>query len=209
MMHNHNEEPDTQETAKQRTGCISRMMLWLIVLGLGCLLIPLNLTSTRIKSEVANVEVQLADIQATLEGGPAADSQTQTLTDTLTQTRAIIGEIKSVQSDLTANHINWPAAMAVINNYDRGRIEVTGFTQTENRLILTGHAVDEVAVTSYAGSIEDSSLFDRAIVQSIQLSSLSSEPAQNPEVVIISNTQGKYVDFSVLLTVKRGATSDE
>jgi hypothetical protein len=94
----------------------------------------------------------------------AADIQTQ------------VNELDAVYTNLSADHVDWPTVASAIRNYDVNRMAINTLQQSENRLTLSGSAVDDSAVINYARLLEDSGYFSRVVVQSITLTTPSPTP---------------------------------
>jgi hypothetical protein len=80
-----------------------------------------------------------------------------------------------VHRQLVAAHVDWPGILALIAAYDDKQVILTGVSQTENRLVITGRTSHDTAVVVYANSLEDSDRFSRVVIQSI--TSLATPPA--------------------------------
>jgi Tfp pilus assembly protein PilN len=158
---------ENEEEDSESSGGSSRLVLWLIIAGLGILFVPLYLLSATLKDSKAPMETELADIQATLTITPPPNPTEQALRDTLLQLRGQAGELETLYDDLSANHIDWPAAMAVIANFDPAQMSLTGLLQAERRVTLNGRANDETIVMAYADMLRDSARFGEVKVQAI------------------------------------------
>ncbi|MBI5671455.1 MAG: PilN domain-containing protein [Chloroflexi bacterium] len=162
-------------------GRSSRLILWLILVSLGILFLTLFLVSTTIKQDIPALETRLAEVQETLASTPPVPPEQQTLTANLLDLRGQEQVLESVRDNLTAQHINWPAAMAAIASYDPAQMSVTGLTQTDSQVIINGQANDEAVVIAYADSLRQSEQFNQVTVQSITLQTLpTSTPAPTP-----------------------------
>lgn len=187
----------------------SRLVVWLIIVSLGALFLPLYLVSTSIKEENAQFEVTLTAVQATLAYTPPPPESETTLQETLLQVRGQINALEPIAADLTAAHLDWLNALAVISRYDRERITLSGIAQTENRLVLTGLAVSENDVLAYFHVLDDAELFNRVIVQSITLQEAPTpnQPTAKPVVRDAAATETpaeRVAEFSILVELKVG-----
>lgn len=203
-------EPDEliEEEESESSGGSSRLILWLIIAGLGILFVPLYLVSATLKESKAPLETELADIQATLTVTPQPDPEEQALRDNLLQLRSQAGELETLYTDLSANHVDWPAAMAVIANYDPSQMALTGLTQAEQLVTLTGRANDETIVMAYADMLRDSARFGEVKVQSITLVALPTPtplPTQVAGTIPEGVAPGNIAEFT--LTVQLMASS--
>ncbi|MBZ0275981.1 MAG: PilN domain-containing protein [Anaerolineae bacterium] len=187
----------------------SRLVVWLIIVSLGALFLPLYLVSTSIKQENAQFEVTLTAIQATLAYTPLPPESETALQETLLQVRGQINALEPVSADLAAAHLDWLNALAVISRYDRERINLSGITQTENRLVLNGLAANESDVLAYFHVLDDAELFNRVIVQSITLKDAPTpnQPTAKPVVRDAAATETpaeRVAEFSILVELKVG-----
>jgi Tfp pilus assembly protein PilN len=149
-----------------------RIVLWLVVVGLAGLFLPLYLVSAAIKGDNRSLKTDLASIEQQLSDLSQPGEEQQTLQDTLIKSRQQVNTLTAVQSDLNAHHINWPAVMAIIGNNGPVQMVLTGLSQAENRIVISGQAQAESVVMAYAHMLEESGQFSRVIVQSISLKAL-------------------------------------
>ena len=186
----------------------SRIIVWLVVLGLGVLILPLYLIGATIKGENARLEAESQQIQQTLESPPPVSAEEQALTDTLSQIRASVNEIEAARSRFAASHIDWPSVMTMLANYDPAQMGLTGLTQTENRVVLNGEANNEAIVTAYAQMLGQSDRFRRVVVQSMTKQVLptptptASAPAASGETTPGTGFRAEYVEFVILIELK-------
>jgi Tfp pilus assembly protein PilN len=202
-----NYEEETEETPQPRG---SRLVIWLVVLSLGALFLPLYLVSTSIQEETQTLTVTLTAIQATLEFTPEPAEQELALENTLSHLRDQINALQPVITGLVESKVDWLNTFAVIGRYDAGRIILTGVSQTENRLVLTGQATSESDVMAYFQLLDESTTFDRVVVQSIVLRETSSSAAtvkpiirDNPPVEDVPVE--RISEFNILIELKVGA----
>ncbi len=145
------------------------IVLWLIVLGLAILFVPLYLAGTTIQGDVDRLQDDLVALQQSLANVPTPAPEVQALMGTLSAVQGQANRANAVVSTLTAAHVDWPAVMAALANYNPDRIVLHSVAQAENRLTLTGRASDDAAVVEYSRSLEGSGLFTRVAVQSIRV----------------------------------------
>jgi Tfp pilus assembly protein PilN len=176
-------------TSEQKPQSSSRLVLWLIIAGLALLLIPLYQISATVSDDNAVLEAQIADLEATLASTPQPKSSDQALKAQLLQVQTQLKALEDIQPTLTANHVDWLTVIGIISNCDPQDIVLTGLTQSNNRVILTGQAVDESTVMAYTQMLKDSNQFKRVIVQSIALKNAS--PLTSAEV------KAKLADFII------------
>jgi len=141
--------------------------IWLAVLGVSLLFVPLSLAARTLQQDNAGLEIALGQAQTAAASEPTLPPEAQNLQATLAQVQAQINLLAPVQQQLAAEHVNWPEIMAVISDHDDTQAALTGLTQTENRLVITGHASNDTEVMLYAQALENSGRFSRVVVQSI------------------------------------------
>jgi Tfp pilus assembly protein PilN len=154
---------------KPETTRLSRSVLWLVVLSLSIMFLPIYLVSTAIKDRNQSLEDELVLLQITLTGGPSIDPEEEALRETLTYVRDQLREVEPVHPTLIAGHVDWPAVMSTLANFDPTQMALTSLAQTENRIVLDGQANDETVVVAYTRMLEQSNQFSRVVVQSINL----------------------------------------
>ncbi|MBK9050778.1 MAG: PilN domain-containing protein [Chloroflexi bacterium] len=145
------------------------LILWLIMFGLLMLFVPLYLVAAAIGANANQLQSELDQAQLALVSGPTPDLTTEAIQTQVNQVVEEAGQLDAIQANLDNQQTDWPAVIAAINNYQTGPLTLTGLTQTENRLTITGAAANDAAVITYAQQLEASGQFQRVIVQSIAL----------------------------------------
>lgn len=145
------------------------LVLWLVALGLLLLFVPLYFLGSTIQADTLRLESELSQAQLGLASEPTPNPTTLALQSQITQTQQQISQLSAIQTNLTANQTNWPEVLAAIRDYDTNQISLTGLTQADNRLTITGQAHDDSLVIAYAQRLEASGQFNRVVVQSISL----------------------------------------
>jgi hypothetical protein len=130
---------------------------------------PLYLIATTVEGEVTRLEANLGSVRASLTHVPTPVPQVQELQNALTRVQAQANQINAILPSLLAAHTDWPAIMSAIGNYDPNQIALTSLTSTGTHITLSGLAVDESAVMTFADNLDRSALFSRVVVQSIQM----------------------------------------
>lgn len=148
---------------------VSKLALWLLVIGMGMLFLPLYLLSGAIKEENALLQAELDQLEMTLSTTPEPDPEEEKLSSELTDLFGQASTIQGLRSTVTSNHIDWPAVMDVFDDFDPASIQLTGLIQAEDRFSISGMAKIETAVTTYANQLRESSVFEQVIIQSISL----------------------------------------
>jgi Tfp pilus assembly protein PilN len=143
------------------------MTLWLGVLGLAILFISLYLMSNTLGNEVTRLQADVAPLQTALALPPGTGNQPEAAAVTLTAVYNQIDQMSAILPDLEAENINWNGIMATINDLDDTGLALTGIEQTGDQLIIRGRALNDSAVTEYAGKLENSGQFTQVIIDSI------------------------------------------
>jgi len=83
--------------------------------------------------------------------------------------QASLDALSGVESSIQAARYDWPALMQAMGDYDASRLNLASFKQEGRRITLNGTAADDLAVVTYARSLEASGLFTRVVIQSIKV----------------------------------------
>jgi len=207
----------------------SKLVLWLIICGLGVLFLPLYIISTTVKTTNEELTTELADIEATLSATPPVPAELQTLSAEFANTQLQSQTVGSINSTLQDSYINWPTVMAALGAYDLGQMSLTSITQIDNGMRLTGRATREIVAMAYADMLRSSGLFDNVAVESITLQSIfvTATPAPTtvaptldptlqttadsrvqPTVALIPTIELKMTDFIISVTMKKATVND-
>ncbi len=151
------------------------LALWLAVIGVSLLFVPLFLTAQTIREDNLSLEAALGQAQTAAAGVPTLPAKAQHLQATATAVQAQLDQLGPIHSQLVAGHVDWPGILAIVADYDDAQVVLTGITQTEDRLVITGRASNNTAVVAYAKLLEISDRFSRVVIQSI--TSLPAPPA--------------------------------
>jgi Tfp pilus assembly protein PilN len=163
----------------------SRVILWLVVFSLAGLILPLVLISTAVAQDNRKVALELAQIEQDIESARQPEPEEQTLRDSLLETQQQVTMLKGVREDIVTRHVNWSAVMTAVGNYGSVRMTLTGLSQTEKQITLSGQAETESTIIAYARMLEETGLFSRVVVQSISLSVI---PTPTPAPVTATPT---------------------
>jgi Tfp pilus assembly protein PilN len=193
-----NVDPEQQEAPRSGSSGIVR---WLLVLSLGCLLAPLFLIGQALQDNNVSLQAELDTLELTLTSVPPPDPQEEQLRDSVAQTRQLALELEKAN---LGQHINWSVVMAVIGNYDQTQLQLVSLSQTGNRVVLSGRALDESAIMNYTHMLEESALFMVVNVRSI---SLASVPTATPRKDLTPTPEGqplavRLAEFVILLEVE-------
>lgn len=143
------------------------VILWLGVLGLVILFIPLYLMLNSLDHEVARLESERLSLQTATAFTSGTLPQAPELIVTLTAVHSRTEQMAMILSTLEAENVEWNDAMAVINDIDGNRLQLTHLEQNGNQLFIYGRALNEGFVADYAGHLEASALFAGVNIQSI------------------------------------------
>jgi len=174
------------------------IILWLVVFGLITFFLPFYLVSTAIRADNTRLETDLKTAQDNLTRGYAPAPDVQELMATLDQVQQSASAIEQAYPTVVAGRTDWLAIMAAIGNYDPTQLALTSLTHADNRITLNGQAIDDAAVVAYARSLEESNLFSRVVVQSMQAiatpfatpTSTSEVPGATPTGIITPSVTG-------------------
>jgi hypothetical protein len=131
--------------------------------------LPLYSLSTTLDNETQALKNDLTAVQKQLTLVPTALPEVGKVLTPLAQANAQINQISTVYPTVLAPRPNWSAVMSAIGNYDQNQITLVALARNENRVTVTGQAVNDAAAVAYARTLETSPLFSRVILQSIQM----------------------------------------
>lgn len=178
------EDQDDGEQASRKP-----IVRWLIVVSLILALAPLYLIATTLRSENQALNQELENIQAALADEPEAGPEVEALRGDMARVQEQIQVMEAVQTNLSAGHIDWPQVLPIVTNYDESIMDLVAVSQTDNRLSLTGRAIDADVPIAYANMLEESGAFNRVIVQSITLLATPVPPTPTPTPVPTSTPE--------------------
>ena len=142
-------------------------VLWLTIIGLGLLFVPFYLTAQTAQQDNLRLESDLSQAQTDVASVPTLPAGAKQLQATVTAMQAQIDQLQPIQGTLVAGHLDWPTILSIVAGYDHMQLVLTGITQTDDRLVITGRASGDVAVTAYSQALKDSARFSRVVIQSI------------------------------------------
>jgi Tfp pilus assembly protein PilN len=144
------------------------LILWLVAAGLAFFFVPMVLVNNAIRTDTQRLGADLTSAMSQLNTVPTPVPGIQELSTQITEVQSQTQQIAAASQQLNVVRPNWPAIMAAIARYDPGLLQIDSLTSGENRLTITGRAVDQNAVVSYARTLEQSAIFNRVNVQSIR-----------------------------------------
>ena len=203
----------------------SKLVLWLIICGLGVLFLPMYVISTTVKTTNEELTTELTNIEATLSATPPIDPKIQTLSAEFSDTQKQDQAVGSINSTLNNTYVNWPTVMAALGAYDLGQMSVTSVSQIEMGMRITGRATREIVAMTYADMLRETGLFDNVAVESITLQSVFVTATPEPTttvptgeatvdtgapatIVPIPTIEIKMTDFIISVTVKKAIVND-
>lgn len=217
-------EDELQEGEAPARGS-GKLVLWLIICGLGVLFLPLYIISTTVKTTNEELTTELTNIEATLSATPPVPPELQTLSADFSNTQMQSQTVGSINSTLKDSYINWPTVMAALGAYDLGQMSLTSITQIDKGMRITGRATREIVAMSYADMLRSSGLFDNVAVESITLQSIYITATPTPTttaptveatvdnrsratVVPVPTIEVKMTDFIISVTMKKATVND-
>lgn len=118
------------------------------------------------RAEDAQVALQTAQVDLHNLRTPAP--QVETLAAQLGRARDDLAILQTVRPTVMAPHYDWEAISAALLAYDPERIRLTEIDQDRSNLILRGLAIQRDDVLAYANQLENSSVFEQVLVQSMR-----------------------------------------
>jgi Tfp pilus assembly protein PilN len=147
----------------------SMVVLWLITVSMAIFLLPLYIVATALNQDISGLQTDLDSLQASLASRPTAAPEVAQLLTPLAQVQVQTNQVNAVLPTLAAARADIPAVMVAIGNYDVRQIALTQVTRAGNQITVGGQATDDTVVVAYARSLEQSNLFSRVLIQSIQI----------------------------------------
>lgn len=133
------------------------------------LFVPLVLIGNTIRTDTQRLTADLNSVTNQLNVVPTPLPQLQQLNAQLTEVQSQTAQINVIAPQLSGARPDWPAIMAAIGSYDSNLIQVDTLTSADNRLTIGGRSASEAEVINYARALEQSTQFNRVIVQSIRV----------------------------------------
>jgi Tfp pilus assembly protein PilN len=199
-----NDVPEEIEETTPSGSRLATLGTWLAVVSLCALLATLFLISTTIKDLNTTAESDLAELQAIVGATASPDPTEDALISTLVDIRGQVSALQPVQTELSANHRDWPTMMQYLAAYDPTQMTLTMIQQTGDQLVLEGEALNEGLVTSYASQLGESGFFARVTVQSLSVRILPTATPVDPAAPAVSAPAGRVVQFVIILDTLAG-----
>lgn len=193
------ETPPTEETSSSGVN-LPRLIMLLTILTLAGLFVPLMLLSSTLNEEAASMELELLEIRATLEVTPRTPPEEATLQAELSSVRQRNTALRAVATAIAGQHVNWPAAMAVIGGYDNNYLSLLTLTENgDGTLTIVGTADDETIVLAYADLLETHPEFTSVFVRSI--TSLASTNDDNATKALAEDEALRAFEFTINIEI--------
>lgn len=170
------------------------IVIGLVGFSLLSLILALFLIAASIRNDIGRSESNLAALQARLMRLSTPAPEVQELMTTLTNTLTLADTLVAARPPVG---INWPAVVTVIGSYDPAAITLTALTQSDNRITLTGEAVDDVVVVTYARLLETSDLFANVVLQSLLRPTPTTVAAQTTPTALTQPTAS--IEFVIII----------
>jgi hypothetical protein len=153
----------------------TQVVLWLLVLALGIVLIPLMLITSWVRNDVARLESELLSVQSSLASATTPSQEAVNLTAELANTNQLISTMQTVT---LPSGVNWPLVVDAVEQYDPATIELTSLSQIEEKVQLTGRALNNDAVVRYQQNLFVAGAFKDVVV--LSMSTLPPVPTPVP-----------------------------
>jgi len=172
------DSPAEQEASPLRRRTI---VVWLVAIGAAVLLVPLYLIFATIRSDTARLEARTTVLQQTLESPDTPVPANEELLSNLAETEERLEQLNEAVANLEAQNVDWPAVMKAIGGYNPAQMALSS-VETGSSITLRGRAIDDTVVVDYSRDLEESGLFSRVVVQSLQAiaTPFATSPAGTP-----------------------------
>ncbi|MHB0859127.1 MAG: hypothetical protein ACYC5M_16360 [Anaerolineae bacterium] len=144
------------------------VLFWVIAGVLLVLTVPGFIFSQNNQREITKIETGMAGARNTLAAIRTPAPEVFSLTQTLSDTTAMLDAAVALRPTLVAGQRDWEGVFGAIMAYDTQRIQVSALYQSRNSLTLQGLALAQSDVLAYASSLENSQAFDQVLVQSMR-----------------------------------------
>ena len=146
-----------------------KIALILCLGGVVVLLVALVSFMSNLRSNLAYLDAHIELTEGELLEASQPLPEAVELEQELEGMRALLDAMNGVEASIQAARHDWPALMQAMRNYDSSRLNLSSFSQEEQRITVRGTAADDLAVVTYARSLEASGLFSRVVIQSIKV----------------------------------------
>ncbi|MEA3459292.1 MAG: PilN domain-containing protein, partial [Chloroflexota bacterium] len=143
------------------------IILGAVAVGLAVLLLPFYTVFSNMRGDVADLRLDLRRTQNKLEALGTPAPEIVELSDTLSNTVAMVNQVEEARPTIEAGRTDWSEVMAAINSYDPAKITLTSIEQADSQITLKGKGVNQPVVSAYAETLRVSGLFASVDLQSV------------------------------------------
>ncbi|MBI5653185.1 MAG: PilN domain-containing protein [Chloroflexi bacterium] len=160
------------------------IILWLIAVGMGFFFMPLYFFTTALQDDTRNLETELGSLRVALTSVPTPLPEARRVLTPLALTQSQVNQLGAIAPTLSAPRPDWQRVMRAIGNYDPRVIEINSLTQAGNTITIGGSALREDVTLDYIRALEQSNLFARVNVLSLQVASAPSIATARPPTIL-------------------------
>ena len=142
-------------------------LLWVIAGALFLLTLPAFLIGRSQRLQLRELTDELGRAQETLKIIRTPAPEVVALTEQLDHIEKALKDIDAIAPEL-ARRRDWPPTLGALLSFNRDRVRLTELFQDGDDLVLTGLALIQDDVLTYAGTLDRSGVFERVIIQSMQ-----------------------------------------
>ncbi|MGQ9682361.1 MAG: PilN domain-containing protein [Anaerolineae bacterium] len=177
------------------------VVLWLIAAALAAFFLTLYLVFAGARYEVAELQAELAPLEATLAAFGTPQPRVAELMKALAEVEETTAKLREAESTLATAHVAWPEVMAAIGDFDPVKLELVSLAQTGQEIVLQGQAADDASLTRYTQGLEASGLVDRVTLQSMKA---LPTPGAKAAAVVVPNVAARMhtIEFVLVLRLK-------
>ena len=148
-----------------------QVVLWLVVLALGIVLIPLMLITGWVRNDLARLETELMSVKNALSVATTPSQDVVKLNNDIANINQLITLMQTVT---VPSGVKWPQIVDAVDEYDTTTIEIDSLTHSDDRVQITGRALNNDAVVRYQQNLIITGAFKDVIV--LSMSTLPSRP---------------------------------
>ena len=144
------------------------VVLWLVAAALAAFFLTLYLVFAGARHEVADLQAELAPLEATLAAVGTPQPQVAVLMQALAEVEDTTAKLREAESTLAAGRVAWPEVMAAIGGFDPMKLELVSLAQTGQEIVLQGQAADDASLSRYTQALEASGWVERVTLRSMK-----------------------------------------
>lgn len=167
----------------------------LLALSLLILWFALYLISASVQNDIVRSEANLAAAETQIQRLQTPAPAVLTALATVTHTVALADNLATARPPAGTN---WPAVVAMLNQYNPAALTLTALVQVDQRLTLTGQAANDGSVVDYVHTLEQTTLFSDVVLESIVLQT----PTPAPTQVATTPTAGTVTAVNFVITLQ-------